>query len=270
MPLFQITFMTYIAATVAYVVFFANQNTQVRALARLILLAAGILHTCVLVSRYIEAGHTPITNMHEAVSFFAWSMTWGFLVFRWRYRVKNFGTFVSIGITLLMVVAAMSSHDISPLPPALRSKWLPVHASIAIMANAFLALGFCGGVMYLLQEREIKSRRFGLFYNRLPSLEALDNLNSHCLAAGFPLLTLGIITGSFWAKQAWGVYWQWDPKETWSLITWFIYAALLHFRFTMGWRRRRAAIMSMVGFGACLFTLWGVTYLLGGVHSYAG
>nr|MBF0221514.1 c-type cytochrome biogenesis protein CcsB [Desulfobulbaceae bacterium] len=271
MPLiFKITFLTYIASAVMYLLYFANQDKKIRATARLILLMGGIFHTITLITRYYEVGHTPITSMHESVSFFAWAMTWGFLIFRWRYRVKNFGTFVSVCITLLMVIASMSSQQAIPLPPALQSKWLPVHASIALLANAFLALGFCGGVMYLLQEREIKARRFGLFYSRLPSLEALDNLNHHCLAIGFPLLTLGIITGSIWAKQAWGSYWQWDPKETWSLVTWFIYAALLHFRFTMGWRRRRAAIMSMIGFGACLFTLWGVTYLLGGLHSYAG
>jgi len=169
-----------------------------------------------------------------------------------------------------MLIATFSSREIIPLPPALKSAWLPVHASIAIMANGFLALAFCGGIMYLLQERELKKKRFGLFYTRLPSLDALDNLNNHCLAVGFPLLTLGIITGSIWAKQAWGTYWQWDPKETWSLITWLLYAGLLHQRFTVGWRGRRAAIMTIIGFLAAMFTLWGVTYLLGGAHSYVG
>ncbi len=268
--LFQLTFFGYILATILYVVYFANQKTKIRNIARAVLVGAGVLHTANLVARYLAVGHTPITNMHEAVSFFAWSITWGFLAFRWRYQVKNFGTFVSVVITTLMVVAAFSPQDVIPLPPALRSQWLPIHASIALVADAFLAMGFCGGVMYLLQENEIKSKRFGIFYERLPSLEALDNLNHHCLTIGFPLLTIGIITGSIWAKQAWGTYWQWDPKETWSLITWFVYAALLHLRFTLGWRRRRAAIISIIGFCAVLFTLLGVSYLLGGVHSYAG
>ena len=268
--LFQITFLTYILATIVYLVYFVTQKKTSRTVARWLLLAAGLLHTAVLLVRYFEAGHTPLTSNHEAVSFFAWSMTWGFLSFRWRYKVKNFGVFVSPLIVLLMLIAALSSRQITELPPALRSAWLPVHAGIAIVANGFLALAFCGGVMYLLLEREIKNKRFGIFYNRLPSLEALDNLNHHCLAVGFPLLTLGIITGSIWAKQAWGTYWHWDPKETWSLITWFLYAALLHQRLTMGWRRRRAAIMTIVGFAAALFTLWGVSFLLEGVHSYVG
>lgn len=268
--LFKGTLIVYVLATAAYLVYFASQNKEVRTVSRFLLLGAGLLHTAYLVSRSVASGHTPITSNHEAVSFFAWSLTWGFLSFRWRYRIKNFGAFVTPLITFLMLVAAFASQDIVPLPPALQSSWLPVHASITLMANGFMALAFCGGVMYLLQEREIKNKHFGLFYKRLPSLEALDNLNRHCLVIGFPLLTLGIVTGSIWAKQAWGSYWQWDPKETWSLITWFIYAAILHQRLTVGWRRRRAAIMAIVGFSAVLFTLWGVTYLLGGAHSYAG
>jgi len=268
--IFQLTFFAYIFVTITYLVFFFNRNKKLRTLARYGMVTAGLSHLVYTVVRYFACGHTPITSNHEAVSFFALAVTWGYLSFRWRYKVKNFGVFVSPIITALMLVAALSSQLISELPPALQSLWLPVHASIAVMANAFLALAFCGAIMYLLQEREIKYKRFGMFYSRLPSLEALDNLNRHCLAAGFPLMTLGIITGSIWAKQAWGTYWQWDPKETWSLITWFIYAAILHQRFTAGWRRRRAAIMAIIGFMAALFTLWGVNFILGGVHSYAG
>jgi cytochrome c-type biogenesis protein CcsB len=268
--LFQITLFAYILATSGYTVYFWSQRKEVRTAARRILIGAGVLHTLYLIVRYFEAGHTPLSNHHETISFFALSLTWGYLSFHWRYNVRNLGTFVSPLITILMLIATFSSREITPLPPVLKSLWLPVHASIAIMAYGFLALAFCGGIMYLLQERELKKKRFGLFYARLPSLEALDQLNSHCLAVGFPLLTLGIITGTIWSKQTWGTYWQWDPKETWSLVTWLFYAALLHQRFTVGWRGRRAAIMTIIGFSVAMFTLWGVTYLLGGVHSYVG
>ena len=268
--LFLFSFAVYILATTTYLAYFFTDNEKIRTASRTTLVIGGLVHLLYLIHRYFQAGHTPLTSNHEAVSFFALTLTWAFLSFRWRFQVKNFGTFVTLLVTALMIVSAFSSHEIHELPPALKSNWLPIHASIAIMANAFLGLAFCGGVMYLLQEREIKKRRFGMFFSRLPSLEALDNLNQHCLAIGFPLLTLGIITGSIWAKQAWGAYWHWDPKETWSLITWFLYAALLHFRFTMGWRGRRAAIMAIIGFLSTLFTLWGVSYFLGGVHSYVG
>ncbi|MBI4791576.1 MAG: c-type cytochrome biogenesis protein CcsB [Deltaproteobacteria bacterium] len=266
--LFSLTFIVYLIATTTYVGFFITQKNRVRSTARCLLFGAGALHTVTILSRYFAAGHTPLTTHHDTVSFFAWSMTWAFLSFRWRYQVKNFGTFVSLVVSALMTVAALSSQDIAELPPALQSVWLPIHASIALLADGFLAMGFCSGLMYLLQERELKKKRFGVFYSRLPSLDALDNLIQHCLTVGFPLLTLGIITGSFWAKQAWGSYWHWDPKETWSLITWFLYAAMLHQRFIAGWRGKRAAMLAIIGFIAVLFTLWGVTFLLPGVHSY--
>lgn len=268
--LFNLTLFVYLLSLAAYVVYFVSQRKDVRKVARGILVTGGVLHTVTLIVRFVEAGHTPLTNHHETVSFFAWALTWGYLSFHWRYNVRNFGSFVSPVIVSLMLIAAFSSQEVRPLPPLFQSNWLPVHASIAIGAYAFLALAFCGGVMYLLQEREIKNKRFGLFYSRLPSLDALDNLNHHCLAVGFPLMTLGIITGTIWAKQALGAYWQWDPKQTWSLVTWFLYAALLHQRFTMGWRGRRAALMAIIGFAAVVFTLWGVNFLYTGVHSYGG
>lgn len=259
---------TFIAAA-AYLVFFVNQNKKVRKIARMILLVSGVLQTLHIASRFILAGHTPITSQHEAVVFFAWATTWAYLSFRWRYTVKNFGTFVSIFICCLLVISSFSSRAFTPLLPALQSNWLPIHAGVSIIAYGFLSLAFCGGLMYLLQERELKSKKFGFFFSRLPSLDALDQLNNHCLTAGFVFLTLGIVTGSVWARQAWGTYWHWDPKETWSLITWFVYLVQLHQRYTVGWRGKRAAVMAIVGFVAVVFTLWGVTYLLGGVHSYA-
>ncbi len=267
--LFQVSLLTYFIACSAYLIFFVTQNKDIRKLARYIFIIGGVIHSLTILARFFEAGHTPITNQHETVSFFAWSVAWCYLSFRWRYTVKNFGTFVSVFTVALMLIATISPKDIIPLVPALQSWWLPVHASIAIVADGFLALACIGGIMYLLQEREIKRKHFGLFYSRLPSLDALDKLNHHCLSIGFPLLTLGIITGSVWAKQAWGAYWHWDPKETWSLITWFLYAALVHQRFTVGWRGRRAAIMTIIAFISALFTLWGVTYLLDGIHTYA-
>ncbi|SDO90293.1 c-type cytochrome biogenesis protein CcsB [Desulforhopalus singaporensis] len=256
-------------AVAAYLVYFVRQNTEVRKIARMILVASGVVQTLYILSRFFQGGHTPIISQHEAVIFFAWASTWAYLSFRWRYTVKNFGTFVSVLIFVLLLISLFSSREMPPLLPALQSAWLPVHAGVSVLAYGFLALAFCGGVMYLLQERELKSKKFGFFFSRFPSLDALDQLNNHCITAGFIFLTLGIVTGSVWARQAWGTYWQWDPKETWSLITWFLYLVQIHQRFTVGWRGKRAAVMAIVGFASVLFTLWGVTYLLGGIHSYA-
>ena len=266
--LFQITLFAYILATAGYIVYFWSQRNEIRTAARRILIGAGGLHALYLIVRYFEAGHTPLSNHHETISFFALSLTWGYLSFHWRYNVRNFGTFVSPLITVLMLIATFSSREITPLPPELKSLWLPVHASIAITSYGFLALAFCGGVMYLLQERELKNKRFGLFYSRLPSLEALDNLNSHCLAVGFPLLTLGMITGSIWSKQTWGMYWQWDPKETWALIVWLNYAAWLHMRLMKGLRGPVLAWWSVIGLFVTLLAFVGVNMFLSGLHSY--
>ncbi|MBM9537205.1 c-type cytochrome biogenesis protein CcsB [Desulfobulbus alkaliphilus] len=267
--LFQGSVTVYLLATAAYLVFFFNKKQEIRRIGYFLFLTAVCLHSLTIVARYFEAGYTPITSHHETVSFFAWSLSCCYLTFRWRYTVKNLGVFVCLLVLALMLVAAFSSREIVPLAPALQSWWLPIHASVTLIAYGFLALACIGGCMYLLQEREIKTKRFGLFYSRLPSLETLDTLNHHCLSIGFPLLTLGLITGSIWAKQAWGAYWHWDPKETWSLVTWFLYAAVVHQRFTVGWRGRRAALLSIIAFLSVLFTLWGVSFLLKGIHTYA-
>jgi len=240
----------------AYLAFFATQKNQIRKIAGTLLIASWVLQTAYIVSRYVSIGYTPITTYHEAVFFFAWAATTAYMSSRWRYPLKNFATFVSLLVFALLVVAAFASRDVIPLEPALQSWWLPVHAGISLLAYGFLGLAFCGGLMYLLQERELKSRKPGYFFSRLSSLDALDELNSHCLALGFIFLTLGMIAGVLWSKQAWGTYWRWNPKEVCSLIIWFIYLAQIHQRFTVGWRGRRAAQMIVGGFGVVLLTLW--------------
>jgi len=264
--LFQISFVAYLLAMAAYLVFFFSQKNNIRSIARKVFFTAAILHSANIIARLVEAGHTPITSVHETISFFAWSISWCYLSFRWRYTVKNFGTFATVLVVILMIVSALAPHEILPLTPTQRSWLFPVHASLAMIADAFLALACIGGIMYLLQERELKQKRFGFFYSRLPSLDALDKLNQHCLSIGFPLMTLGMFTGYIWAKLIWGGRnWHWDPKIVWSMITWFLYAALMHQRFTMGWRGRRAAIMTIVAFMAVLLTL---VFLLKGVGAH--
>ncbi|MBE0585158.1 MAG: cytochrome c biogenesis protein CcsA [Desulfofustis sp.] len=247
------------AAVVCYLVFFIGQHNTSRQWARRLLFASWIAQSLYIVSRYFLIGNTPVTTYHETVVFFAWSTTAAYLSFRWRYTVKNFGTFVSLLILVLLVAASFASRAVITLEPPLRSWWLPVHAGFSLIAYGFLGLAFCGGLMYLLQERELKSRRLGYFFSRLPSLDALDQLNSHCLAIGFIFLCLGMITGSFWSKQAWGTYWRWNPKEVCSLIIWLVFLAQIHLRFTAGWRGRRAAYLMVAGFIVVILTLWRVT-----------
>jgi cytochrome c-type biogenesis protein CcsB len=252
----------YLAATVLHLVFLVSQKRELEAWGRWTTWGAFGLHTLGLAVRFFEAGYTPVTSLHEAMSFFAWCTVGLFLLLQFRYRLPSFGAFVS-PIALVFVLAAVGTgRPIEPLNPALQSVWLPIHVVLIFIGDGAFALAAAAGVMYLIQERQLKRKRLSGWFHRLPSLEILDELNYRCLTIGFPLLTVGIITGSIWAQQAWGTYWSWDPKETWSLINWLLYAALLHGRLTVGWRGRRAAIWALIGFASVLFTFLGVSFVL--------
>jgi cytochrome c-type biogenesis protein CcsB len=159
------------------------------------------------------------------------------------------------------------NSKIQPLLPALKSNWLIAHVVTCFIGYAAFAVSFGISILYIT--RESKRDISGGAHSLLPDLRQLDEINYQMVLFGFLWLSLGIITGSVWADLAWGAYWSWDPKETWSLITWLIYAALLHARTMKGWRGNRVAWLSIIGFGCVLFTYFGVNFLLGGLHSYA-
>jgi cytochrome c-type biogenesis protein CcsB len=253
-------------AYLAYIIFLKGAFSKIAAT----LVSVGFAsHTLAILTRYLEAGHTPVTNLYESLSFFAWMITGLLLIANLRYKVKVLGSFLTPVALILMLFALALPKEIFPLAPVLKSFWHPFHVIFAFLGNAIFTLTFCCGVMYLIQEHQLKSKKMGAITRRLPPLNLLDDLNYQSLKFGFPLLTLGIITGAIWAEYAWGRYWNWDPKETWSLIIWLLYAAMLHQRLTVGWRGRKAAIMAIVGFLAVLFTFLGVNLLLPGLHTYS-
>ncbi len=266
---FKIASFLYLVGTLTYFSYLIFLREGLSKASVGIITAGFASHTLALLARYAEAGYTPVTNLYESLSFYAWMIVGILLVANLKYKIKVLGAFLSPVALVLMVAALALPKEIVPLAPVLKSIWHPFHVIFAFMGNAIFALAFCCGIMYLIQEHQLKSKKIGVITERLPSLKVLDDLNYKCLTYGFPLLTLGIITGAVWAEYAWGRYWNWDPKETWSLITWFLYAALLHQRLTVGWRGRKAAIMAIIGFLAVLFTFLGVNLLLPGLHSYA-
>jgi cytochrome c-type biogenesis protein CcsB len=265
--LFSVVIGIYGAATLLYVVYFARPAEALGKAAGRILASGFAFHCLFTVNRYLESGYTPITNPHESLSFFSLAVVGVFLAFQWKYRAVILGSFLMPVAFIILLASASFPSAVTPLSPTLKSGWLAIHAVGAFAAYATFTVAFCAGVMYLLQERYLKKKLLGVLFRRLPSLDILDDINYRCLAFGLPLLTIAITSGSLWAKSAWGAYWSWDPKETWSLVTWFVYAALLHGRLTTGWRGRRAAILAIVGFCVILFTFLGVNLLLPGHHS---
>lgn len=266
--LFKITLLVYFGATVLYLVDVIGRKEGIARIGRYLLLTGFALHCATIVTRYVEAGYTPVTNLHESVSFFAWTLVGIYFLFDLRYRLSVLGAFVCPLALVLMVVGSAAPKVAQEINPMLDSWWFPIHVTLAFSGNAVFTVAFVAGVMYLLQERMLKSKKFSGLYHRLPSLQTLDSINYKCLTIGFPLMTMGIVSGAIWANSAWGGYWRWDPKETWALITWFLYAALLHGRLTVGWRGRRAAIFAIIGFACLLFTFLGVNLLLSGAHSF--
>ncbi len=266
--LFSITTLIYLVASILYLVAMISKRPRAGQIGRWVLVVGIILHASHFAVRHSTAGGTPVTSLHESLSFFAWCLVLLFLLLDLRFRLSVMGAFVAPLAFVVMIFSACSPDVVIELNPVLKSWLFPVHITLAFLGNAAFALSFGAGVMYLIQYRMLKSKRFTRVYQLLPSLDILDKVNYTCLSIGFPLMTLGIISGAFWANTAWGTYWRWDPKETWALITWGLYAAQLHGRLTIGWRGRKAAIFSIIAFIFLLFTFLGVNLLLGGYHTF--
>jgi len=266
---FKLAFLLYAVAAVGFGIYFRSLKPEALKGARLVLLGGFFCHTLNIMLRLKLLQAPPVVSFHESSSFLAWAVVGVYFFFVYRGpKVYTLGTFLLPLVLFLMAVSALTPSEIRPLPPVLRSLWLPIHAIISLFSYAFFLMAAVAGFMYLLQEREVKRKHLGKIFKRLPPLESLDRINELSLKYGFPLLTLGIITGALWAEKAWGSYWSWDPKETWSLILWFIYAALLHERLLIGWRGKRAAIMALLGFAVWIISFFVVNLFLAGLHSY--
>lgn len=231
--------------------------------------AAGfLLHTIAIFARMFEAGYIPITNMHEALSFFSWAIILIFLVVELVYKIKALGSFLVPLSFVLIASAAAQPMTIRELPPILQSAWLGIHTILILLGGAAFALSFAVGVMYIIQDRNLKAKKIDNLYRKLPSLDVLDEINHRAIIFGYMLFTLGIITGSIWAEYAWGSYWSWDAKQTLSAVVWFIYTAFLHARFTYGFRGRKAAYLSIGGFITVIIAFIGVN-LIRTIHNFS-
>jgi len=250
----NIAFVAYFLAMVFYFMELFFRNKFLPLLARLFISSGIISLTVYIAMRWQIAGRPPLSNMFESIVIFAWTIGLILLFIDLRYKIKIVSSLIALLGLLALGYASFMDKDIMPLLPALKSNWLTIHVLTCFIGYSALTAGFVSSLVILFKKKEVAK---------------LDAISHKVIAFGFLFLALGIITGAVWANSAWGTYWSWDPKETWSLITWFIYAIYLHTRFTKGWKEKKAAWLAVIGFLAMLFTYFGVNYLLSGLHSYS-
>lgn len=264
--LFTVAVAGYLAATALYFVFYAAKRETAGVFAGRMFAAAFAAHTLALATRAAGAGRLPFTNQYEFATSFAWGISLCYLIFMKKYRFRALGAFVAPVVFVIIGYAAMQSREVRELMPALRSNWLAIHVSTAIFSYGAFGVAFGVSMVYLFRGRMKEDE----FHRReLPDAEKLDLISYRTVSLGFLFLTLVIVTGAIWAERAWGRYWSWDPKETWSLITWIIYALYLHVRLNRGWKGKKAAWFAVIGFLCVVFTYIGVNTLIPGIHSYA-
>ena len=263
-----VTTLLYAVGTVGYRIYVIRTEKAIHRIAYGFLLAGFLSHTLELAMLVSQIRQMPVTTLPQTFSLFAWAIVGSYLAFQLKFNIRILGTFVSPLAVVFMLLSSAIPGRVIPNSKLFKSFWLTIHVATMFIGMAIFALAFCAGIMYLLQERQIKSKSFGLLYRRLPSLEVLDSLNYVCLTFGFPLITIGLISGFVYAGAVWQSFWHWDPKEILSVVTWLIYAVLLHERLAVGWRGRRAAIMAIIGFSVILVTFVGTSVILKVHHSF--
>jgi cytochrome c-type biogenesis protein CcsB len=268
-PLFLVmAILLYAVGTVGYLIYIVRSQSAVYRIALAFLLGGFLCHSLGLLMLASQLKQMPVTTLQQTLSLFAWAIVGSYLGFQLKFNIRMLGTFVSpLAVVLMLLSSAIPQHMV-PSGRLFKGFWLNLHVGGMFIGNAVFALAFCAGIMYLLQEHQIKTKRFGLLYRRLPSLEVLDSVNHICVTLGFPLITIGLISGFVYSGSVWSSYWHWDPKEILSVFTWLIYAVLLHERLAVGWRGRRAAVMAIIGFGAILITFLGANLILKSHHSF--
>jgi len=265
---FQAALGAYLLAAAGYVAYFIKPDLKQVAKTSLWVTAAGFLfHLAYFSFRWIESGTIPVTSFFEAANFLGMGIVLVFLLMELRFKIAALGSFMLPLVLVLMAPAFIISGDIKELNPVLKSGWLGIHTSFSILGESAFAFAFIISIMYLIQERQLKAKRLGVIFHRLPSLDIMDTLGYKALTFGWPLFTLGMITGAIWANSAWGTYWSWSPKETSSLIIWVVYLAFLHLR-TIGWRGKKMALLTIFGFALVLISFFIVSRMNVGKHTF--
>lgn len=252
----QLTLGFYFLGTILFMAYLLRRTEQL-AKAGLSLTGVGFcLHTLGLGTTILADSGLLAMNFHKALSFFSWSLVLIFFVVALRNRLHVLGAFIIPLAFLSLVSAAVFPVDTRSLNPVFRTVW--IHVTLSILGTVGFAVAFVSGIMYLMQDRYLKSKQFNVLYSKLPSLDFLDNLNQRSILLGFPFLTVGILMGAISAQLTWGSYLNWNAEQIWALVTWLFYLVVLMGRITVGWRAKKAAYLTIVGFAGVLLTFIGV------------
>ena len=246
--LFALTVVCYVASSVGYQGYVLFQKRSIYRVASILLFVGFLCHTGVMALQVVRTGHLPVYNLHENLSTFGWMIVGVFLLLQIKVHLMVLGALVAPLATAVAIIASVLPNPPVALDPLLRSLWRTVHLGTLMVGLAAFAIAFLVAILYLIQENAIKEKKRGFFFSRLPSLKLLDTMGYTCLVAGFPMLTFGVIAGVIYNQVVLGQFWSWNHKEILGAITWLVYAALLHERLAVGWRGRRAAVMTIVGF----------------------
>jgi len=238
------------------------------------IVSANLLLFTVLGLRWIISGYFPLSNLYESLLFLSWCLLFILIIIEAKTKTKLIGAII-LPITLLIVsfaslILPKPMQNAAPLVPALQSNWLMMHVSMMMLSYATLILGSLLSILFLvlINNKKFSKLENTILPNKKELLENIDNWSYRTIGLGFPFLTIGIIAGAVWANEAWGSYWSWDPKETWALITWLVFAAYIHARLTQGWIGKKAAILGSLGFFVVWICYLGVNFLGQGLHSY--
>ena len=282
-------FLLFFGMIMYWISLYIPKNNLVFKISRCIVFLSNILFTITLFSRWVGEGYFPLSNLYESLIFLSWSISTIQLLIETKTQSRLIG---AISTPLIFLISGFSSLTLPvemqkalPLVPSLQSNWLMMHVSMMMVSYATLIVGSLLSILYLAFIAFNKKENTSVIVEVIPSTVGTSTINSNSysklsllqtvdiwsyriIGLGFPFLTIGIISGAVWANEAWGSYWSWDPKETWALITWLIFAVYLHTRLIKGWMGKKTAIIASIGFFVVWICYLGVNFLGKGLHSY--
>ena len=266
--LFKTAMAVYLVCAIVYAASLWVRRVLTARVATWLMLVALCIHTLSFAFHWITTGASPVIGLHDALSFFAWVLAAVYLALQLKTKTRVLGAFVSPMVFLIMVGSSVKLGVVVGAPAFLQGSLVTVHVMLAVTGEALFVLASCAGLMYLVQDDMIKRKKKGSLIRLFPSLRDLDRINHLCLIWGFPLLTLGVLAGSLWARIVWGSHWQWDTKQVWTLLAWIFYGFLLHQRLVVGWQGRKAAFWSLVVFFSLAIMLILGKQLFPSVHQF--